>query len=152
MEKVQTILEEINSELKQIKNLKHIECFDLSIRMNYIELKPVLHSLVQKLELKVIGESSMSPSMNVSFKDDPQKIYHLSIYSFLENYEPSLTLSVQYYAPEHHSLRCNRMNESIGNLILNYRTEDEIANWMLSLCGKTKNVNCYYCGEISIHH
>jgi hypothetical protein len=150
MENVQPILEEIKIELAQINNLKHIEVLDLSIRP--LQLKKLLYSFVQKMEFKVIGESSISPSMNISFKEDDQKIYHLRLHLFLENKEPTLTLSVQYYAPEHSSLHCNRMNETIGTIILNNQTEDEIVNWILSLRGKTKNISCYYCGEISIQH
>jgi hypothetical protein len=152
MENINPILEEINHELKLIKNLKHIEVLDLSIHPMHFQLKQLLHFWVQHLNLKVLGESSISPSMNVSFQEDMKKIYHLSIHLFLKNNEPSLILSVQYYATEHHSIHCNRMNESIGELILNHRSDDEIVKWMLSLRGKTKNVNCYYCGEINIQH
>lgn len=156
MESIQQIINEIKTELEQIKNFKHIEIYDYVISISnstrtHPTLKKILSFIVKKLDLNVIAESYTRPSMNISFKDDPKKIYHLSIH-FVTERDPSLVFCVTYYAPEHESLNCNRSDETIGELVLNDQSDEEIVDWFLSLRGKTKSVNCYYCGEINIHH
>jgi hypothetical protein len=157
-----TILEEIKEELKIVKNLKHIEVLEFEIRQKEENLngKKILYSIVEKLDLMLHCEASHEPYISVSFRDDPdKKIYSLEI-KFVERLTSNgedrkykIELSVYYTAPEHHSLSCNNSTEFIGGLSLKDQTDEEIANWFLSLRGKIKeNVNCYYCGQINIHH
>jgi hypothetical protein len=152
-----TVIEEIKEELRIIKNLKHIQVLDFEILQKEENLngKKILRSIVEKLDLKLVSESKYQPHINVYFKDDPnQKIYSLEI-KCVQEWGPNelkIQLAVYYDAPEHTSMECNKQTEFISDLDLKDKTDEEIANWFLSLRGKKKTVDCYYCGQINVHH
>jgi hypothetical protein len=145
-------IQEMKNEIQQFKNFKYIKTsstFDLSIKKPSV-CKKLLDTIAEKMDMNVIHRSNYHPTMSLTFKDNKEKVYQWSIHILVE--DAIFFLQVNYFSPEHGSLNCNASMESIGDFELNGKSMDEIIAFIYSLQNKTKTVNCYYCGEINIHH
>jgi hypothetical protein len=148
---IQDAIQEITNELELIKKLRLIEVSDYELTTkNHPIFKKILHYIVKRLEVSIVSEASKNASINILFKQS-SKIYQLSMH-FGSKKDDSIFLVVSYVSPEHTSLNCNRYDETIGELMLNDKSEDEVVQWILSLQGKTKCIYCHYCGEITIQY
>jgi hypothetical protein len=143
-------IQEIKMESEQVKNLKTLNVDIQNIQIKNIPLyNDILEEIVKRLNMKVIQHFS-EPRMNVSF-DDSSKLYEMSIHVW--NHEnPSFLLQFSYYALEHQSLNCNWRMETLGEMELNDKTIEQVVEWINGFRGKTKIVNCFYCGDIKIQH